>query len=71
MTCKPAKLYGKLKYAFKFKNFLNESSKLNLIETYILSLFNYGDIILQKFTQQLQNKIKKSQSRYVCFTFNI
>ena len=30
--------YDKLKLVFTFKRFLNESSKLNLIEIYILSL---------------------------------
>ena len=38
--------YSKLKHAFRFNKFLNELSKLNLIETYILFQFNYGDVIL-------------------------
>ena len=39
-----AKGYVKLKQAFRFKNFLNESSIFNLTEAYILSQFNYGDV---------------------------
>ena len=66
-----AKAYGKLKHAFRFKNFLNESSKFNLIETYILSQFNYGDIVLQNLSEQLQNKIQKIQNRCVRFTFGL
>ena len=66
-----AKGYGKLKQAFRFKNFLNESSKFKLTETYILSQFNYGDIILQNLTEQLQNKIQKIQNSCIRFTFGL
>ena len=66
-----AKAYGKLKNAFRFKNFLNESSKLKLTETYILSQFNYGDIILQNLTDQLENKIQKLQNRCVRYTYGL
>ena len=66
-----AKAYGKLKHAFRFKNFLNQSSRLNLIETYILSQFNYGDIVLQNLSEQLQNKIQKIQNRCVRFAFGL
>ena len=66
-----AKAYGKLKHGFRFKNFLNESSKLKLTETYILSQFNYGDIVLQNLSEQLQNKIQKTQNRCVRFTFGL
>ena len=41
-----AKAYGKLRQAYRFKNFLSLQAKLNVSETYILSQFNYGDIIL-------------------------
>ena len=66
-----AKAYGKLKQAFRFKNFLNESSKYNLTETYILSQMNYGDIILQNLSEQLKNKIQRLQNRCVRFTFGL
>ena len=57
--------------AYRFKNFLNEKAKLNLTETYILSQLNYGDIILQNLTEQLQYKVQKLQNRCVHFTFGL
>ena len=66
-----AKAYGKLKHARRFKNFLNESSKLKLTETYILSQLNYGDIILQNLTNLLQNKIQKLQNSCTRYTFGL
>ena len=66
-----AKAYGKLKHAYRFKNFLNEASKQRLTEAYILSQFNYGDIILQNLTEQLQNKIQKVQNRCVRYTYGL
>ena len=53
-----AKAYGKLKHGYRFRNFLNESSKFKLSETYILSQLNYGDVILQNLTVALQKKFK-------------
>ena len=64
-----ARAYGKLKNAWRFKNFLSEKSKLNVCETYILSTFNYGDIILQNMTKLLQDKIQKVQNRCVRFIY--
>ena len=55
---------------FSFKNFWNDSSKVNLTGTYILSYFNYGAAILQNLTEKLQNKMQKLQ-RCVHFTFNL
>ena len=66
-----AKAYGKLRHAYRFKNFLNEEAKFNLTETYVLSQLNYGDIILQNLTNQLQNKIQKLQNNCVRFTFGL
>ena len=66
-----AKAYGKLKHAYRFKNFLNESSKQRLTEAYILSQFNYGDIILQNLTEQLQYKIQKVQNSCVRYTYGL
>ena len=66
-----AKAYGKLKQGFRFKNFLNESSKFKMTETYILSHFNYGDVVLQNLSEQLQNKIQKLHNRCVRFTFGL
>ena len=66
-----AKAYGKLRQAFRFKNFLSDSSKLKLTETYILSQFNYGDIILQNLSVQLKNKIQRLQNGCVRFTYGL
>ena len=66
-----ARGYGKLKQAYRFKNFLNESAKLNLVLTYILSQLNYGDIILQNLSLLLENKVQKLQNRCVRFTFGL
>ena len=66
-----AKAYGKLKHVFRFKNYLNESSKSKLTEAYILSQFNYGDIILQNLSEQLQYKIQKVQNSCVRFTYGL
>ena len=54
-----AKSYGKLKQGFRFKNFLNEGSKFKMTETYILSQFNYGDIILRNLSEQSQKRYRK------------
>ena len=66
-----AKAYGKLRQAFRFKNFLSPQAKWNLSETYILSQFNYGDIILQGINKQLLNKIQKIQNSCIRFSFGL
>ena len=66
-----AKAYGKLRHANRFKNFLDEETKWKLTETYVLSQFNYGDIILQNLSDQLQKKIQKLQNGCVRFAFGL
>lgn len=66
-----AKGYGKLKHAYRFKNFLSDLSKLNLIETYILSQLNYGDIVLQDLSMQLDNKLQKLQNGSVRYALGL
>ena len=66
-----AKAYGKLRQAFRFKNFLSSQAKWNLSETYILSQFNYGDIILQGINKQLIYKIQKIQNSCIRFSFGL
>ena len=66
-----AKSYGKLMHAYRFKNFLSPAAKWNLSETYILSQFNYGDIILQGLSNQLKQKIQKVQNSCIRFTFGL
>jgi hypothetical protein len=66
-----AKAYGKLRQAYRFKNFLSPQAKWNLSETYILSQFNYGDIILQGMSNQLTHKIQKIQNSCIRFSFGL
>ena len=44
------KSYGRLKQAYRFRNFLSIESRFKLVETYILSLFNYGDALFHNFS---------------------
>ena len=66
-----AKAYGKLKHVSRFKNFLNETTKFKIAECYILSQFNYGDVILQNLTDQLNKKIQKIQNSCVRFIYGL
>ena len=66
-----ARAYGKLKNVWRFNKFLSEKSKLSICETYILSNFNYCDILLQNMTNQLQDKIQKVQNRCIRFIYGL
>ena len=66
-----ARAYGKLKHVYRFKKFLSSKAKWNISETYILSQFNYGDVILQGMTNQLAHKIQKIQNRCIRFSFGL
>ena len=65
-----AKAYGKLCHAYRFKHFLTPEAKWNLCETYILSQFNYGDVILQGMNKQLIDKIQRVQNSCIRFAFS-
>ena len=65
------KAYGRLKQAYRYKNFLSIDSKFRLIEAYILSLFNYGDILFQNITARLANKIQLVQNACMRFVFGL
>ena len=60
-----SKAYGKLNHAYRFKKFLLPEAKWNLCETYVLSQFNYGDVLLQNMTNLLEQKIQKVQNRCI------
>ena len=66
-----ARSYGKLKNVWRFNKFLSRNSKYNICETYILSQFNYGDIILQNMTNHLKEKIQKVQNRCIRFIYGL
>ena len=63
--------YGKLKQAYRHRNFLSMDARINICESYILSKFNYCDIILQNMSLVLQNKIQKVQNTCIRFIFGL
>ena len=65
------KAYGRLKQAYKFRKFLSFDSRVNLIETYILSLFNYGDVLFLNISGRLSNKIQRVQNSCMRFVFGL
>ena len=50
---------------------MSSQVKWSLSETYILSQFNYGDIILQGLNSQLIYKIQKVQNSCIRFSFGL
>lgn len=65
------KAYGRLKQAYKFRKFLSLETRFTLVETYILSLFNYGDILFQNISGRLSNKIQRVQNSCMRFVFGL
>ena len=63
--------YGKLKQAYRFKNFLRNESKKLIVQSYILSQFNYSSIILQNLNKSQIDKIQKFQNTCVRFILNL
>ena len=63
--------YAKIKQAFSFKNFLSQASKKLLVQSYILSQFNYSSIILQNLTKIQCEKIQKFQNTCIRFILNL
>ena len=51
-----SKAYGKLRTAYRAKNFLTKESKTNIVEYYVLSQLNYCNILMQNITQKLKYK---------------
>ena len=66
-----SKSHGKLKQAFRHKNFLSKKSKITLAQSYLLSQFNYNSIILQNLSQYQNNKIQKFQNTCTRFILNL
>ena len=63
--------YFKLKQAYRFKNFLTVDSKKLIVQSYILSQFNYSSIILQNITKTQIDKLQKFQNCCVRFILNL
>ena len=66
-----SKAYGRLKQAYKFRNFLSLGSRFKIIETYVLSLFNYGNVIYLNISARLANKIQRVQNSCMRFVFGL
>ena len=63
--------YFKLKYSYRFKNFLSQKSKITISEGYVLSHFNYCDLIYNNITEFLKQKIQKTQNTCIRFIFGL
>ena len=66
-----SKAYGKLRTAYRAKNFLTKESKTNVVEYYVLSQLNYCNILMQNITQKLSTKIQKLQNACTRFIFGL
>ena len=66
-----SKGYGKLKQAYRFKNFLSTKSKKVIVQSYLLSQFNYSGIILQNLTKAQMHRIQLFQNTCVRFILNL
>ena len=56
---------------YRAKNFLNRKSKIAVVESYILSQFNYCDTIMQNLSQAVKTKIQKLQNACTRFIFGL
>ena len=63
--------YLKLKQAYRFKNFLSTKSKKLIVQTYLLSQFNFSSIILQNLTKFQCDRIQKFQNTCARFILNL
>lgn len=66
-----SKGYGKLKQAFSSHNFLNKESRITIVQSYLLSQFNYSSIILQNLNKGQITKIQKFQNTCTRFILNL
>jgi hypothetical protein len=66
-----SKGYGKLKQAYRFKNFLSAKSKKVIVQSYLLSQFNYSGILLQNLTKAQMHRIQLFQNTCVRFILNL
>ena len=65
------KAYHKLRIFYRFKNLLSIKTKTRLVETYVLSILNYGDIIIQGVKQELRTKLQRVQNSCIRFIYNL
>ena len=62
---------GRLKQAYRHKNFLTQEVRLIIVEYYVLAKINYCDILFQNLTVELKNKLAKFQNWCVKFVFGL
>ena len=60
-----------LKPLYRFKNQFNQNVKKLLINSLIISKFDYCDIIYMHLSENLQNKLQKLQNTCIKFIFNL
>ena len=63
--------YGKIKQIYRHRNFLTTKTRIAICESYILSHFNYCDLIIQNITGELGRKIQKVQNTCTRFIFGL
>jgi hypothetical protein len=63
--------YGRLRTSYRAKNFLSYRSKALVVEYYILSQINYGNLLMQNITQELKSKLQKLQNACTRFVFGL
>ena len=56
---------GRLRQAYRHKNFLTQEVRLIIVEYYVLAKINYCDILFQNLTVELKKKTSKI-SKLVC-----
>ena len=66
-----SKSYSKLREAYRHKNFLSKGSKVSIVQSYLLSQFNYSSIILQNLKNYQIKKIQTFQNTCTRFILNI
>ena len=60
---------GRLKQAYRHKNFLTQEVRLIIVEYYVLAKINYCDILFQNLSSVLKNKLQKLQNWCLRFIF--
>ena len=63
--------YLKLKTSWKYSNFLSEASKIIIVESYVLSQYNYCNVIFRTATKTLWDRIQRTQNNCVRFIYNL
>ena len=66
-----AAAFAKLKQAYRFKNFLSRESRIKVVESYVLSQFNYCDSIWLNISNETSQKIQKFQNTCIRFIYDL